>query len=59
MDISQQNIQDRVFLSTLASFPGTFPKRFLEKRFCEEPVSVCFYRQELHSTRYLKIFPEF
>ena len=47
------------FLSTLAGLPGTFPKGCLEQLFCRKPVSACFCEKELHSTHYLRNFPQF
>ena len=46
-------------LNTLAGLPGTFPKSSLEQLFYRESVSACFCKKELHSTRYLRSFPEF
>ena len=48
----------RFFLSTLTDFPGIFPESFLEQLFCNEDVSTCFCKKELHSTCYLRNFPE-
>ena len=46
------------FLSALAGVLGIFPKTSLEQILCREPASVCLCKKELHSTRFLRNFPE-
>ena len=57
--LSSETSMVEFFLSTFADFTETFPKRSLEQLFWREPVSVCFCKKELHSTRYLRNFLEF
>ena len=57
--LSSETPRVEFFLSTFADFTETFPKRSLEQLFWREPVSVCFCKKELHSTRYLRNFLEF
>ena len=57
--LSSETSRVEFFLSRFADFTETFPKRSLEQLFWREPVSVCFCKKELHSTRYLRNFLEF
>ena len=45
----------KYFSSALADIPGSF-RWCLEYLFCRKPVSICFWRKELHSRRYFKSF---
>ena len=59
-ELSEASVHIVQFFSyALAGLPGIFPKSFLEQLFCREPVSACFCKTELHSTRYLINFPKF
>ena len=57
--LSSETFRVEFFLSTLADPPGIFLKRSLEQLFWREPVSACFCKKDLHSTLYLRNFPEF
>ena len=49
-----------VFSNPLVDLPVFFLKiSYLEQLLCKEPVSVCYYKRELHNRRYLRNFRNF